>query len=40
MTWVVYFLATHEDVQERVYEEIKDLLGDEHMVPSAMSKLR
>jgi hypothetical protein len=26
-TWGFYFLATHQDLQEKLYKEIKDVLG-------------
>ena len=29
LTWAFYFLATHEDAQEKVVNEIKDVLGDD-----------
>jgi hypothetical protein len=27
LTWGFYFLATHQDLQEKLYKEIKDVLG-------------
>lgn len=34
LTWCVYFLATHEDVQEKLYQHLKEELGDEDMTPN------
>ncbi|XP_059172500.1 cytochrome P450 20A1-like [Physella acuta] len=32
LSWCIYFLATHKDVQEKVYKEVKKVLGDEGSV--------
>ncbi|GFS03294.1 cytochrome P450 20A1-like [Elysia marginata] len=32
LTWCLYFLATHEEVQEKVYQEIMNVLGDKDLV--------
>lgn len=32
LTWCLYFLATHEEAQEKVYQEIMEVLGDKHVV--------
>ena len=29
LTWALYFLATHQDVQEKLHEEILTVLGDD-----------
>ncbi|KAH9513221.1 hypothetical protein Btru_034405, partial [Bulinus truncatus] len=32
LTWCIYFLATHKNVQTKVYQEIKKVLGDKEDV--------
>lgn len=39
LTWAVYFLATHEDVQDKVYKEIKKVLGGNDVEPSSLKDL-
>ena len=39
MTWVLYFLALHQDVQEKCYDELHDLLGDEPLTAMAINQL-
>ena len=39
LTWAMYFLASHDDVQERVIEEIKTVLGDEPITFDAVNQL-
>lgn len=29
LTWCFYFLATHQDIQDKVYKEIKSVLGND-----------
>lgn len=35
----MYFLATHEDVQDKVYKEIKKVLGGNDVEPSSLKDL-
>ncbi|XP_078321122.1 cytochrome P450 20A1-like [Crassostrea virginica] len=39
LTWALYFLATHQDVQEKVYKEIKQVLGQDDVEPSTARDL-
>lgn len=39
LTWALYFLATHQDVQEKVYKEIKQVLGQDDVEPSTAKDL-
>jgi cytochrome P450 family 20 subfamily A len=32
MTWALFFLATHDDVQDKAYEEVKTVLGSDNRV--------
>ncbi|CAL1534074.1 unnamed protein product [Lymnaea stagnalis] len=32
LTWCIYFLATHSDVQEKLLKELKKVLGDKNVV--------
>ncbi|GFO36254.1 cytochrome p450 20a1-like, partial [Plakobranchus ocellatus] len=41
LTWCLYFLATHEEIQEKVYQEIIDILGEKDQVnESNLSQLK
>ncbi|KAK3108521.1 hypothetical protein FSP39_009786 [Pinctada imbricata] len=40
LTWGFYFLATHEDFQEKAVKEIKQVLGNENVDASNMSRLK
>ncbi|XP_014669853.1 PREDICTED: cytochrome P450 20A1-like [Priapulus caudatus] len=37
LTWAIYFLASHEDIQEKLCKELKDQLGDSVMSPQEFS---
>lgn len=39
LTWAIYFLATHEDVQDKVHKEIKKVLGSNDVEPSSLKEL-
>ncbi|XP_056007018.1 cytochrome P450 20A1-like [Ostrea edulis] len=39
LTWAIYFLATHQDIQDKVYKEIKKVVGDEDVSPQSASEL-
>ncbi|XP_013399187.1 cytochrome P450 20A1-like [Lingula anatina] len=40
LSWLIYFLATHQDVQQKVYDEIKSTLGETGKInPSNISKM-
>ena len=33
MTWCLYYLTKHPEIQEKVYKELEDVLGDEDIKP-------
>ena len=39
LTWGFYFLATHQDLQEKLYKEIKDVLGEEDVDHTNINEL-
>jgi cytochrome P450 len=39
LTWAVYFLASHPDIQEKVYEEITLVLGDDDVDSDSSASL-
>ncbi|XP_033112330.1 cytochrome P450 20A1-like isoform X2 [Anneissia japonica] len=39
LSWCLYFLATHKDVEEKLYTEFKEVLGDEKVTPETIGKL-
>lgn len=39
LAWGMYFLATHQDCQDKVYEEIKSVLGDDDVDHTNMAEL-
>ena len=40
MTWCLYFLTKHPEVQEKVYQEIEEVLEDEDIKPMVSSDLK
>lgn len=40
MTWCLYYLTKHPEVQEKVYEELIEVLGDEDIKPQVASELK
>lgn len=40
MTWCLYFLTKHPEVQEKVYRELEEVLGDEDIKPQVASELK
>ncbi|XP_076364772.1 cytochrome P450 20A1-like [Tachypleus tridentatus] len=40
MVWAIYFLATHKDVQEKVYKELKDVVGSSSLSYTVLPKLK
>ncbi|XP_031573133.1 cytochrome P450 20A1-like [Actinia tenebrosa] len=40
MIWCFYYLALHPEVQEKVYQELIEVLGEEDIVPAAASQLK
>ena len=40
LTWCLYFLAKHSEIQEKVFQEIENVLGDEVIKPQVVSDLR
>ena len=39
MTWCFYYLTKHPEVQEKVFEELDKVLGDEDIKPQVVSEL-
>ncbi|XP_061193946.1 cytochrome P450 20A1-like [Saccostrea echinata] len=39
LTWAVYFLATYQDIQDKVYKEIRKVLGKEDVNPKSAKDL-
>ena len=39
MTWSIYYMTLHQDVQDKVVSEIKDVLGDDEFSYAAWEKL-
>ncbi|XP_041367127.1 cytochrome P450 20A1-like [Gigantopelta aegis] len=40
LTWAMYFLASHQDVQDKVHKELKTVLKDEPVNPHNIKKLQ
>ena len=40
MTWCLYFLTKHPEVQEKVYQEIEQVLEDEDIKPMVSLELK
>lgn len=40
MTWCLYYLTKHPEIQEKVYKELEDVLGDEDIKPQVASQLK
>ena len=40
MVWCLYFLTKHPEIQERVFQEIEEVLGDEDIKLQISSELR
>ena len=40
MTWCLYFLTKHLEVQEKVFKELEEVLGDEDIKPQVSSELK
>lgn len=40
MTWCLYFLTKHPEVQEKVYKELQEVLEDEDVNPQVASDLK
>ena len=40
MTWCLYYLTKHPEIQEKVYKELEDILGDEDIKPQVASQLK
>ncbi len=39
LTWGLYFLATHQDIQDRVYEEVTSVLEGEAVTEQSAGHL-
>ncbi|XP_052277109.1 cytochrome P450 20A1-like [Dreissena polymorpha] len=39
LSWAVYYLCRHTDVQSKLHEEIQTILGDEHMTLASIPRL-
>jgi cytochrome P450 len=40
LAWTACFLSSHPDVQEKAYQEVKEVLGDREPTADDVSKLR
>ncbi|KAK3731833.1 hypothetical protein QZH41_020194 [Actinostola sp. cb2023] len=40
MTWCFYYLAIHPEIQEKVYQELIEVLGEEEIQPQVASELK
>lgn len=40
MVWCLYFLAKHPEIQEKVYKELEEVLGEEDIKPQVASELK
>ena len=40
LAWCLYFLATHEEVQEKLYQEFVDVLGEETITAQVLTQLQ
>ncbi|XP_028392938.1 cytochrome P450 20A1-like isoform X2 [Dendronephthya gigantea] len=40
LAWCLYFLATHEEVQEKLYQEFVDVLGEETITAQILPQLK
>ena len=40
MTWCLYYLTKHPEVEERVFAELDKVLGDEDIKPQVASELK
>ena len=40
MTWCLYYLTKHPEVQEKVFAELEEVLGDEDIKPQVASELK
>ncbi len=40
LTWFFYYVSMHKDVQEKVFQEMKDVLGEEDVNPDNFNKLK
>ena len=40
MTWCLYYLTKHPEIQEKVFAELEEVLGDEDIKPQVASELK
>lgn len=40
LAWCLYYLAMHEEVQEKLYHEFVDALGEENITAQITSQLK
>ena len=40
MIWCLYFLTKHPEIQEKVFAELEEVLGDEDIKPQVVSELK
>ena len=40
LAWCLYFLATHEEVQEKLYQEFVDVMEEETITAQIISQLK
>ena len=40
LTWILYYLTIHPDIQEKVYEELENILGDNDINDESIKMLK
>lgn len=40
LAWLLYYTAKHQDIQEKLYLEMREVLGDDKVTPETMKNLR
>ena len=40
LIWLLYYFTIHDDVQDKVFKEIREILGDKDVTPETMPKMK